>query len=177
MLYIYLAMMDDDMQRSKFEFIYHTYYGMMYKIAYELIQDPRLAEDAVHETMVAIIEDIDTIRMDNSKELKSYLYLVTKSKTIDFIRKWEKRKTSLYPADAVPETNCIDSPDEVALTKITLQKALLALNELPDKYRIALIMKVKGYTLKDIAQFTNTSEANVKNRIHRARKYIFSKLK
>ena len=38
-------------------------------------------------------------------------------------------------------------------------------------------MKIKGYKLKDIACLTNTSEANVKNRIHRARKYIFSKLK
>lgn len=145
MLYIYLSLMDDDLQRSKFEFIYHTYFGMMYKIAYELTKDPHLAEDAVHETMVVIIEDIDAIRMDNPKELKSYLYLVTKSKTIDFIRRWEKRKTSLYPADDVPETNCVDSPDEVALTKITLQKALLALNQLPEKYRIALVMKVKGY--------------------------------
>lgn len=94
MLFIYLAMIDDDTQRSKFEYIYHTYYGMMYKVAYELTKDQRLAEDAVHETMVNIIEDIDTIRMDNPKELKSYLYLVTKSKTIDFIRRWEKRKTS-----------------------------------------------------------------------------------
>lgn len=87
MLFIYLAMIDDDTQRSKFEYIYHTYYGMMYKVAYELTKDQRLAEDAVHETMVNIIEDIDTIRMDNPKELKSYLYLVTKSKTIDFIRR------------------------------------------------------------------------------------------
>ena len=86
MLFIYLSMMDDDAQRSKFEYIYHTYYGMMYKIACEFTKDPLLAEDAVHESMVAIIENIDTIRIDNSKELKSYLYLVTKSKTIDFIR-------------------------------------------------------------------------------------------
>ena len=113
MLFIYLAMIDDDTQRSKFEYIYHTYYGMMYKVAYELTKDQRLAEDAVHETMVNIIEDIDTIRMDNPKELKSYLYLVTKSKTIDFIRRWEKRKTSLYPADEVPEINNFDSPDEI----------------------------------------------------------------
>lgn len=116
-------------------------------------------------------------RIPDAKELKSYLYLVTKSKTIDFIRRWEKRKTSLYPADEVPEINNFDSPDEIALTKITLQKALQALNELPEKYRITLVMKIKGYKLKDIACLTNTSEANVKNRIHRARKYIFSKLK
>lgn len=83
----------------------------------------------------------------------------------------------LYPADEVPEINNFDGPDEIALTKITLQKALQALNELPEKYRITLVMKIKGYKLKDIACLTNTSEANVKNRIHRARKYIFSKLK
>lgn len=177
MLFIYLSMMDDDAQRSKFENIYHTYYGMIYKIACKVTKNQSLAEDAVHETMVAIIEDIDTIRMDNPKELKSYLYLVTKSKSIDFMRKWDKHKTSLYPADDVPEDNSFDSPDEVALSKITLQKALLALNELPEKYRITLTMKVKGYSIKDIARLTNTSESNVKNRIHRARKYIFDKLK
>ena len=177
MLFIYLAMMDDDVQRSKFEYIYHTYYGMIYKIACKFTKSQSLAEDAVHETMVAIIENIDTIRMDNPKELKSYLYLVTKSKSIDFMRKWDKHKISLYPADDVPENDNFDTPDEIALTKITLQEALNALNELPEKYRITLTMKVKGYTLKDIARLTNTSETNVKNRIHRARKYIFSKLK
>ena len=67
MLFIYLAMIDDDTQRSKFEYIYHTYYGMMYKVAYELTKDQRLAEDAVHETMVNIIEDIDTIRIKISR--------------------------------------------------------------------------------------------------------------
>lgn len=119
MLFIYLAMIDDDTQRSKFEYIYHTYYGMMYKVAYELTKDQRLAEDAVHETMVNIIEDIDTIRMDNPKELKSYLYLVTKSKTIDFIRRWEKRKTSLYPADEVPEmfSNRYPTPRMVVIVR------------------------------------------------------------
>lgn len=45
MLFIYLAMIDDDTQRSKFEYIYHTYYGMMYKVAYELTKDQRLLFD------------------------------------------------------------------------------------------------------------------------------------
>ena len=45
MLFIYLSMMDDDAQRSKFEYIYHTYYGMMYKIACEFTKDPLLAEE------------------------------------------------------------------------------------------------------------------------------------
>ena len=177
MLVIYLAMIDEDEQRSKFEVIYKTYFGMMYKIAYTITKDQNLAEDAVHETMLAIIENIDSIRIDNFKELKSYIYIVTKSKTIDFLRKWEKRKTTLYPSDDVPPDIAVSEPDEIALTNIVIQRSLQALQEMPEKYRIALIMKVKGYTIKDISRLTNTTEANVKNRIYRARQHILNKIK
>lgn len=74
MLFIYLAMIDDDTQRSKFEYIYHTYYGMMYKVAYELTKDQRLAEDAVHETMVNIIEDTHYCLLRSPSSLMGVAY-------------------------------------------------------------------------------------------------------
>lgn len=45
----------------------------MYKVAYELTKDQRLAEDAVHETMVNIIEDIDTIHLILTRHRQSRL--------------------------------------------------------------------------------------------------------
>lgn len=40
---------------------------------------------------------------------------------------------------------------------------------MPSIYRRTLVLRVKGYSIREIAQITNSSESNVKTRIHRAR--------
>ena len=44
-----------------------------------------------------------------------------------------------------------------------------ALSDMPSIYRRTLVLRVKGYSIREIAQITNSSESNVKTRIHRAR--------
>lgn len=75
MLVFYLASLDDDAEKDKFEYIYRKYYLFMLRTASSIIKNPSLAEDAVHETFVQLLNEIDTLRIDNEKALKSYLYI------------------------------------------------------------------------------------------------------
>ena len=47
-----------------------------------------------------------------------------------------------------------------------------SLDEMPPVYRTALILRVQGYSIKEIAHLTNSSAAAVKTRIHRARQLL-----
>ena len=86
MLVFYLAALDSDDDKNKFEYIYRKYYRFMLHTAAGIIKNSSLAEDAVHETFVQLLRGIDTLRIDNERALKSYLYMVTRERSIDFLR-------------------------------------------------------------------------------------------
>ena len=83
MLVFYLAALDSDDDKNKFEYIYRKYYRFMLHTAAGIIKNPTLAEDAVHETFVQLLRGIDTLRIDNERALKSYLYMVTRERGPD----------------------------------------------------------------------------------------------
>lgn len=166
----YLAALDSDDDKNKFEYIYRKYYRFMLHTAAGIIKNPTLAEDAVHETFVQLLRGIDTLRIDNERALKSYLYMVTRERSIDFLRKWERRRGAQpdYESLAAALDNYAE-PEEVALTNLQLDKAIALLDEMPLIYRQTLVLRVKGYSIREIAKITDSSESNVKTRIHRAR--------
>ena len=86
MLVFYLAAIDnDESKKQNSKYIYHKYYRFMLRTASSIIRDSSLAEDAVHETFVQLLKEIDTLRIDNEKSLQSYLYILTRERTIDFL--------------------------------------------------------------------------------------------
>ena len=132
MLVFYLAAIDSDENKNKFEYIYHKYYRFMLRTASSIIRDSALAEDAVHETFVQLLKEIDSLRIDNEKSLQSYLYILTRERTIDFLRKWERRRGVL--TDYENRSTSFDNfkePEEIALTNLQLNKAVSILSDMP----------------------------------------------
>lgn len=134
-----------------------------------IIKNPTLAEDAVHETFVQLLREIDTLRIDSERALKSYLYIVTRERSIDFLRKWERRGTRPDYESLAAALDHYVEPEEVALTNLQLDRAIALLEEMPLIYRQTLVLRVKGYSICEIAKITDSSEPNVRTRIHRAR--------
>ena len=150
MLVFYLAAIDNDESKNKFEYIYHKYYRFMLRTASSIIRDSSLAEDAVHETFVQLLKEIDSLRIDNEKSLQSYLYILTRERTIDFLRKWERRRGVL--TDYENRSTSFDNfkePEEIALTNLQLNKAVSILSDMPSIYRRTLVLRVKGYGSSD----------------------------
>lgn len=172
MLFFYLAAIEDPVQRDKFEYIYKTYFHFMYQAAYSVIRSSDLAEEAVHETFLQLIKEIDSLRINSDRELKSYLYILTRERSIDFLRRWERQKGA-PPNRNFPNTDeNMKEPELIVLTNMKLEKTLSILSSMPIIYRQALTLRVKGYSIKEISEMTKTSEATVKSRIHRARKLL-----
>ena len=111
----------------------------------------------------------DTLRIDNERALKSYLYIVTRERSIDFLRKWERRGTRPDYESLAAALDHYVEPEEVALTNLQLDRAIALLEEMPLIYRQTLVLRVKGYSICEIAKITDSSEPNVRTRIHRAR--------
>ena len=58
---IYLAMIESDEDKSKFEIIYDTYKKLMLYEANKILMDTHDTEDVVHESFLKIIKIIDKI--------------------------------------------------------------------------------------------------------------------
>jgi sigma-70 region 2 family protein len=52
----YLAAMETESDRTKFETIYLAYRGLMYHVAYYILKNPQDAEDVVHQSFVKLAE-------------------------------------------------------------------------------------------------------------------------
>ena len=88
------------------------------------------------------------------------------------MRKWDRRSALSYDAVDVEPASLHEDAADVVLTKMRLETTLKSLDEMPPVYRTALILRVQGYSIKEIAHITNSSAAAVKTRIHRARQLL-----
>ena len=129
MLVFYLTALETEAQKRKFESVYTTYYPMMLKTAISILKDQTLAEDAVHETFLQILGEIDTLRIENPHQLKAYLYLLTRERTIDFLRRWKRRKEVLPLPDEPWEEDNAPEPEELVLTRLGLQRDMSFVEE------------------------------------------------
>lgn len=174
MLSVYLAMLDTPEQEDKFERIYSSYSDYLYNVALTFTHDNALAEDAVQEALLQIVHEVDFLRTENVKQLKSYLYLIARNRAVDLIRKREKGNPQVQLLEEAATEASNDDVEELTITRLQLDKAIRVLTEMPELYQRALCLSVSGYTIREIAKMTSSTEAAVKSRIHRARKIILA---
>jgi len=94
MLAIYLAVIDVEQDKNKFEILYTTYRKLMFYIANQILKDEYLAEDATHQAFLKIIENIDKIEDVHCHKTKSYIVIIVKNNAINLYNK-RKRNTTI----------------------------------------------------------------------------------
>lgn len=159
-----------EVSKEEFENIYRDYYHMVRSFVYTLTGNWSLTEDLTQETFVKALKEIDSVR-DNSR-LGVWLNRVAYNLFLDFSR---KKGSYTVPLDSndIGKLVMIDlnpnKPIEQKIMSECVQQKLLLLSE---TYRIPLYLDILGYSNQEIAIILNCSLANVKIRLHRARKRI-----
>lgn len=75
MLQVYLNLLDTQEDKEKFEQLYALYKDKMYKVAYQILHNRHDAEDAVHDSVIAIIDNLEKIKkikLSRNMELHCY---------------------------------------------------------------------------------------------------------
>lgn len=176
MLFVYLSLLETEAQKDKFEYIYTNYCTYMLIVANDISHDRYSAEDIVHETFLELVRIIDSVRISNEKELKSFLWLLTRHKAIDFFRKNNKQ---LPTDDELLEyygTSHGTDPETVALDNVQYEKLISKVLDLKEIYQTPLLLRVSGYKIDEIAHLLDISAENVKVRLFRARKMLLAEL-
>ena len=172
MLPVYLAVIDTKQDKNKFEILYTTYRKVMFYVANRILKDQYLAEDAVHQAFLKIIENLDKIEDVHCHKTKSYIVIIVRNNAIDLYNRRKRNKT--IPLEQMEF--CIS--DEIYSRSVDLDYLTRAVMKLPVIYKEVLTLKyLQELTNAEIAQTLGISEATVRKRLERARHKLEESLK
>ena len=85
-LIFYLAFIDSDINRKKFEQLYQDYDGVMFLKAKSLVEDEEAADDIVSESWLKLARNLDKIGMVASPNVQAYVMQTVERTAIDYFR-------------------------------------------------------------------------------------------
>ena len=78
MLFMYAAMIDDEVDQLRFADIYHGYRKQMLLVAKRVLNNDEDAEDAVQIAFLGIAQRIKSVPSDDPKKLRAYVLTAAK---------------------------------------------------------------------------------------------------
>ncbi|MBR5536244.1 MAG: sigma-70 family RNA polymerase sigma factor [Clostridia bacterium] len=163
------------MRRKKLETLYFLHRDYMFTEAFDVLRDHSLAEDAVNEAFVHIIPHINKIEEDGSFYTRNFLCVVCRNAAIDIYRRQKREDVAVIKAahSQFPD----ETPEDILITRESLQEILDIINDMNPKYRDVILMnKIYNIRQREIASMLHISEDAVKKRLQRARAEIKAQL-
>lgn len=170
---IILMMVDTPEQKRKFAALYERYRYLMFKVAFDILQDHHLAEDALQEAFVRVAKHMECIGQLEETATKRYLITITKNAAIDLYRKQNNlRSREIYVDELAEYPMPLDymAPEEDC-------EVLDILKRLPPKYRDVFLLKYSAHqSNRQIAEACGIREETVRQRLARGKRLIAEEL-
>lgn len=135
--------------------------GMMFRMAWSILQNSEDCRDAMQETALKAWEKRRTLR--NEGYFATWIVRIL----INACRDIQRKRRRTVPLDRAPEP-AADPPDP---------SLALALQSLPEKLRLPLVLQcAEGMSYAEISRALRTTESAVRGRIHRAKQQLRKEL-
>lgn len=160
------------------EALVRSHGGWMLSVSRRILSDEALAEDCVQEAFLKVFQKIGDFKLQS--RLKTWLHRIIVNEALMKLRARNRRQEGVID-QLMPEyddNSCrieapwspMAEPHEILEREETRREVLLRISELPDSYRIVLLMRdIEELSTREVAQVLEISEENVKVRLHRAR--------
>lgn len=166
MLMLYLSMADSQWKKKKVRELYDRYYRQMWAVARRRLDSDRLAEDAVHNAFVRVIQSLERVCSVPEDRLPYYLSAIVKNECVSLLRK-ERPTAPLENWEAFEAET--DLADGRGIAEI--------IRSMPETYRAALEMKfLQELPDREIAKALGLSVSAVRTRISRGRALLKKRL-
>jgi RNA polymerase sigma-70 factor (ECF subfamily) len=177
MLAFYLSIISTEEDRATFEKMYRECRDAMYYVAYGILKSQQKAEDAVHDSFLKIIENIENYREQSCPQMKSFCVIVCRNTAIDTAR----RETKLFYLDnetafeTIPDSKLTDNQViEMMGYSIIVEK----LRSLPVLYHDVMYLHlVDGLSIKELSRLLDLPKETTKKRLQRGRKILIYELR
>ncbi len=157
----------------------------IYRLVRRLLQSESDVEDLLQEIFLQVWQKVDTF--EGRAAFSSWLYRVAVNACYMYLRKTSREKL-VSIEDAMPRFTSEGKmagpvrrfptgPEYKVLQKEMRQALEAAIGELPEDYRIVLVLRdVEGLQASEVAELLDLSVPAVKSRLHRARVFLRQRL-
>ncbi len=155
-------------QKHSITILYDRYAGLVYSIAYRILQNGQEAEDLTQDIFITFWQ---SDRFDPTRgSLSSFLGLLTRSRAIDKIRQRATANNFLSRwQQTITENSTSPSPLELATVQETQIKIQHVMRQLPALQRQILELNYyEGFSHNQIAESLNLTPGVVKSRLRQA---------
>ncbi len=162
---------------NAFSFLVEQYKGMVYSLALKMMKNREEAEEVSQDTFIKAYKKLDKFKGES--KFSTWLYKITYRNCLDAIKKNKEK----YRNDTIDEItiNKISEAENILENLERKERAAVmntCLLKLPEEERSILWMfYFEELSLKEIITVTDLSEANVKVKLHRARKRLLTIVK
>jgi len=168
---------DNDFDRNKIEQIYITYKKLLFYIAYSILKDYHEAEDVVHMAIIKICNHLDKIEEIECNKTKAFLVIIVRNIAINVYKK--KRRISDIDMERLTDLEDYNVNPEEYMLKIEnadwIAQKLALIN--PEYADVLVLRYTYQFSIEEIAYLLNTTEGNVRVKIHRAKKALHEIMK
>lgn len=153
--------------------IVDRYKGMVFTLSYRILKNQLDAEEAAQDSFIKAFNAISTFRFDC--KFSTWLYRICYNNAISKARVYKPIQIDVdskfdLPADT---PNALDSLSAKDKSKY-LNRAMEMLES--EESALLTLYYVDGENVNDIATITNLTESNVKVKLHRGRKKLYTQL-
>jgi RNA polymerase sigma-70 factor, ECF subfamily len=153
-----------------------AYQDMAFNVAYRMLADEDLAEDAVQNAFISAFNNLSSFR---GGSFKAWVMRMVTNGCYDELRRQKRRPTT--PLDPVDENDeeldsaawlASDEPSaEIKMEQAELEHALQhCLEQLPPEFRaVVVLVDVQGLDYSEVSQSAQTPLGTIKSRLARAR--------
>lgn len=156
-----------------FQYLYRCYYVALKDLAFYYVKDNEAAEDLVQDVFIALLES--DYKFSEEHEVKLFLYSSLKNKCISFFRKQKVREE--YHQQVLATQSESEHFWEKVLEEDVYAQLMAAIETLPSRCRLVMLMTLDGVKIADIAAKMNISVDTVKEYKANGKKKLASKLK
>lgn len=175
MLAFYMAIIDDEDDKAKFEILYNRYKKRMVSTAFSVLKNKEDAEDAVHDTFIKIARNMHAIGNPDSAETLSYVLKAVKNTAINLSKKNTTRNKHMQ-SQAVEHISDSAFWDKLHIQE-NYEEVVEAIRSLNDTYRDVLFYRyVADMKIKDIADLLDRNKATIRQQIARGKKKLLETL-
>lgn len=159
---------------NSFAFLVEKYKDMVFSLAMKVTRNREEAEEVSQDTFIKAFKSIQKFKGDS--KFSTWLYKIAYNNCMDRVKKVAKK----YNTDSIDEVieNRIQATENTMQTIERKERAELmnaCLLELPEDERtIIWLFYYEELSLKEIIEVTSLSKANLKVKLHRARKKLLA---
>jgi RNA polymerase sigma factor (sigma-70 family) len=158
-------------QTGYFSYIVEKYQDIVFSIALKVLRNREDAEEMAQESLIKAFKSLHTFQ--GKAKFSTWLYRITYNTCISETRKKKYHYTStddIQISEEAEEMNLEGIPEE---NRERYVKAALA--KLPeDEYTLVLLYYFEEQSVEEISKITGLTASNVKVKLHRARKKLYT---